>query len=235
MNENYKPISCDINSRSCCSSFTEVKLEKDFKSHWDKAYERTETDKLGWYEIMPEPSLLLIDKCKLSKNAALLNVGAGASTLVDELLKLGYENIIANDLSSSALNKLKARLGEEKSDNVRWIVDDLTRPTVLKSLEPIALWHDRAVLHFFNEKKEQEDYFDLLKKLVQTDGFVILATFNLNGATNCSGLPVHRYNKEMLQEKLGASFELLEAFDYTYTMPSGSLREYVYTLFKRMK
>ena len=210
----------------------EKSTKKDLRSHWNKTYDKIETDKLGWFEENPEPSIRLIKKCNLTKDAALLNVGAGATTLVDELLAIGYNNIIANDLSSSALEKLKIRLGN-KSNNVRMIVDDLTKPTELSTLESVDLWHDRAVLHFFNDKKEQDTYFELLKKLVKLNGFVIIAAFNLVGATKCSGLPVFRYDENMLQEKLGPGFELIEAFNYTYLMPSENTREYVYTLFQR--
>lgn len=206
----------------------------DLKLHWNKTYERAEIDKLGWYEENPEPSLRLISKCDFDKNASLLNVGTGASRLVDELLDEGYEHIIANDISASALDKLKLRLGE-RENKIHWVVDDLIQPTQLCNLEQVDLWHDRAVLHFFSDKKEQDAYFDLLRKLVKKNGFVIIATFNLDGATKCSGLPVFRYDKKMLQEKLGKGFELIEAFDYCYTMPKGETRKYIYTLFKRIE
>lgn len=231
MKKKPKSTFCDIDAKNCCPS-SEALSEKDYQDHWDSVYDRTETSRLGWYEEAPEPSLRLIEACRLDKRAVLLNVGAGATTLVDELLKLEYQNIVANDISPLALEKLKLRLGEEKN-KVTWIVDDLTRPTALTTTGPVDLWHDRAVLHFFNDKPEQDAYFDLLKKLVKPGGFVILATFNLKGATECSGLPVFRYDAHMLAERLGADFERLQAFDYTYTMPSGSKREYVYTLFKR--
>jgi SAM-dependent methyltransferase len=208
-------------------------MEKDLKHHWDTTYERAKIEKLGWYEESPGPSLQLINKCNFNKSASLLNVGAGASTLIDELLKSGFENIIANDLSSKALDKLKLRLGNDES-KIHWIVDDLTQPKELNNLEPIDLWHDRAVLHFFYKEEEQVTYFNLIRKLVKQNGFVIIAAFNLNGATKCSGLPVFRFDENILQEKLGGSFQLIEAFNYTYTMPMGETREYVYTLFKRV-
>jgi len=203
------------------------------KDHWERVYQKNSVDRLGWYESSPEPSLQLIDFCKLPKNSAILNVGAGATTLVDELVEIGYENIIVNDISSEALTELKLRLGPEKSSLVNWIVDDLTDPAELKSLEQIDLWHDRAVLHFFNEVDEQDTYFNLLRKLVKVEGHVIIAAFNLQGAPKCSGLPVFRYDAKMLQDRLGKEFHLEETFNYTYTQPSGDTREYVYTLFRR--
>ena len=203
------------------------------KEHWERVYQNSSVDKLGWYEARSEPSLKLIERCALRKNAAILNVGAGATTLVDELLELGYQNIIANDISSSALEELQLRLGPERSSLVRWIVDDLTDPLELLNLGGIDLWHDRAVLHFFNEEEKQLAYFNLLRQLVRSEAYVIIAAFNLNGAPKCSGLPVFRYEAEMLQERLGEEFHLKETFDYTYIQPSGDSREYVYTLFQR--
>jgi SAM-dependent methyltransferase len=226
-----EPLSCDISKKSCCSSSDEP-IENDFTSHWDKAYRKTEVNKLGWYEETPEPSLELIRACSLDPKAHLLNVGAGATTLVDELQKMGYQNVTANDISPLALDKLKARLGSNQS-KINWVVDDLTSPTKLEKLDSVDLWHDRAVLHFFNRQEEQDTYFQLLKKLVKRGGYAIIATFNLNGAKMCSGLPVYRYNEQMLADKLGSDFSLVKSFDYSYTMPSGGTRDYVYTLFKR--
>jgi hypothetical protein len=103
----------------------------------------------------------------------------------------------------------------------------------LPEIGPVDLWHDRAVLHFFHKSEEQNAYFNLLKTLVRSGGFVILAAFHLDGGAKCSGLPVYRYDQEMLADKLGSGFQLQQAFDYTYTMPSGDTRKYIYTLFQR--
>ncbi len=202
------------------------------KNHWDSAYEANDISKLGWYEEFPEPSLQLIQNCDLSKNARVLNVGVGTSTLIDELVNQGYKNIIASDISGTAIDKLRTRLGSKK-DTIEWIIDDITNPTHLSKIEPVDLWHDRAVLHFFTKKKEQNAYFSLLKKLVKLNGYVLIATFNKDGATMCSGLPVHRYDKDMLLEKLGVNFKLIKYFNFTYSMPSGDTRPYIYALFKR--
>ena len=235
MNNNMEENSCDINAKNaCCCSSNETEISKnDLKDHWDNAYENAVIQKLGWFEDFPEPSLRLIEKCNLDLNARLLNVGVGATTLIDELLRKNYNNIIASDISKNAIDELKIRLAE-KSEKVKWIVDDLMNPIELNKVEPVDLWHDRAVLHFFNDKSEQDKYFSLLKKLVKQNGFVIIAVFNLEGADTCSGLPIYRYCENMLSEKLGNEFSLQESFDFTYTMPSGDRREYVYALFRRI-
>ena len=227
-----KGESCNINDKgkSCCSTTTEINNEVNLKEHWDKAYLNSPEDKLGWYETDHSPMLRLILKTGLNKSARILNVGSGSTTLVDELLNKGYSNIIATDISEVALKKLEDRTGSNK---VEFIIDDLTKPIKLKEIEPVDLWIDRAVLHFFTEETDQKIYFDLLKSKTQSKGYVILAEYNLSGAELCAGLPVHRYSKEMLTEKLGADFELIDSFEYIYIMPSGAERPYIYALFRK--
>ncbi len=205
----------------------------NINSHWDKAYLKTDSRKLGWYEESPEPSLTLIEKYITDKNASILNVGAGTSTLVDFLLSRGFENLIVNDFSSAALNILKERIGE-KSHKARWIVDDLLNPSVLDSIDAVDLWHDRAVLHFFTEKDEQDKYFSLLKKLVKKGGYAVISVFSPGGAVKCSGLQILPYSAYDVSEKLGNDFVAAEDFKHIYTMPSGDKREYLYTVFRRI-
>ena len=214
------------------SNLTDV-TKSESKLHWTKVYNNATIERLGWYENNPKQSLDLIKECNLSKDSKIFNAGAGATTLVDELINLGYQNIIANDISKPALDNLAQRIGEKESKKIRFIVEDLTNPKELLSLKDIDLWHDRAVLHFLTQKNQQETYFDLLKKLVKSKGYVIIAEFNLDGAKKCSGLDVVNYDKKMIQQRLGTDFKLLKSFDYIYTMPAGDKRPYIYTLFQR--
>ena len=204
----------------------------DLKEHWNMTYSKNPIEKLGWYESDLSPSLKLIELCNLDLDARILNIGAGSSTLIDELLEQGYTNLLATDISEVALSDLDHRTGG--SDYLECITDDLTAPKKLKEIEGVDLWIDRAVLHFFVEKKDKDAYFTLLKEKVKKNGFVILAEFNLEGAEKCSGLPVCRYSQEDFKAHLGPEFKLIEAFDYTYVMPSGGLRPYIYTLYKRI-
>ena len=210
----------------------EVKI-MNYKEHWNKAYERVSPDQLGWYEKDVSPTMQLIKKAGIGPSSRLLSVGAGSTTLIDTLLEHGYDNLLATDISDVALQVLQTRIGN-LHNKVEWIVDDLTNATLLNDIQPVDLWIDRAVLHFFTEEDDQETYFRLLRNLVHKYGYVILAEFNLESAEKCSGLPVHRYNTEMLQNKLGENFNLITSFDYDYTMPSGDSRTYVYTLFQRV-
>lgn len=228
-----KASSCDITAKSsCCSTEPSSKVEKDYKEHWDKAYSNSPMEKLGWYETDLSPSLDLIEKAGLATNARILNVGSGSTTLIDALLELNYHNLIATDISDVALMDLRNRIN--KDDKVEFIQDDLTKPDKLRDTDNVDLWIDRAVLHFFNVTEDQNTYFDLVKSKININGFVILAEFSLEGADKCSGLDVFRYSKEMLAEQLGGNFKLIEHFDYTYSMPSGAPRPYIYTLFQRI-
>lgn len=230
--ENIEAQSCEISDKgsSCCSS-SPAHVEKDLKLHWNNAYLNSPEGKLGWYETDLSPSLSLIEKINFSKDSRILNVGAGSTTLVDELIVKGYTNIIATDISEVALSNLHSRIGEGKAE---MIVDDLTCPKKLYDIEPVDLWIDRAVVHFFTIAKDQSAYFDLLKSKIAHKGYVLLAEYSLDGASKCAGLDVQRYSKEMLADKLGTEFKLIESFDYIYTMPSGDQRPYVYTLFRRI-
>lgn len=203
------------------------------KTHWEQVYRSRPPEQLGWYEAIPEKSLALIERCVLSADDCILDVGGGASTLVDCLLDRGFRNIVVADLSEEALACAQRRLGETRARGVRWIVDDVTAPQALTEFSDVRLWHDRAVLHFLTEPHQRKAYKDLLARLVAVQGYVIIAAFSLNGAPKCSGLPVFRYSAEMLEEYLGEPFRLLEAFEHVYHQPSGAPRPFVYTLFQR--
>lgn len=205
----------------------------NYQLHWNNAYQKNPLTSLGWYEEKSIQSYNLIEACNLPKDALLFNAGAGATTLINDLLKQGYTNIVVNDISSVALAELNKNITIPKYAEVNFIIDDLTNPTELLNLKNVDLWNDRAVLHFFTTENQQKAYFNLVKLVVKKGGFVILSEFNLEGAKKCSGLPVFNYNAAMLQERLGDEFKLLKTFNYTYLQPSGNPREFVYTLFQR--
>ena len=207
------------------------KEKLDFKGHWNNAYQNNPMEKLGWYETDLSPSFDLIKKSSINKNATILVAGAGNTILVDALLNDGYTDIIATDISNIALKALADR--SPKKECLTCIVDDITAPTQLKKVDEIDLWIDRAVLHFFTEVKDQHSYFDLLKSKLKKGGHVLLAEFSLEGAKKCSGLPIVNYASDMFQAPLGEGFSLIETFDYTYTMPSGDKRPYIYALYQK--
>ena len=224
---------CGSNTSNTRPLITKNKVNKDLQDYWETIYNVIDYEKSGWYEKTPEPTLKLIEKSGVNKDDHIFLAGAGTTTLVDYLLDNHYTNITVSDISSTALDILKERL-QDRANTINWVVDDLTNPEKLEQIPPIDLWIDRAVFHFFTETDDQKTYIDLLNKLVKTGGKAIIATFNLKGATKCSGLPVRRYNELMLKDKLKPNFELQESFEILYTMPSGDTRPYLYTLFNKL-
>lgn len=203
------------------------------KEHWNKVYTNNPITQLGWYEAQSFPSVQLIERCAVPKHYPIIDIGSGTSTLISDLLELGYQNLYPIDISDVALEKAKAVLGKERAAQVHWIVDDITNPSSVLQLQNAAVWHDRAVFHFLTEEQHRQTYHSLLQKIVMPGGFVIMATFAMDGATKCSGLPVQRYSAESLSEFFGDEFRLVESSNYTYQMPSGELRPYVYTRFQK--
>jgi len=205
----------------------------NLQKHWDNAYEKSPTEKLGWFEEVPTLSLEFIAQCELEENAKIFIAGAGSSTLIDALLELDYKQLIANDISEEALNVLEKRVAIPHKKNLKCVADDLTNPTLLKEITDIDLWVDRAVVHFFLTTEEQETYYNLVQSNVKKGGFVLLAAFALDGAKKCCGLDVFRYNTKMFQDRLGADFKLVEEKNHTFINPYGDSRAYIYTLFQR--
>ena len=209
-------------------------MESSLKDHWNKIYTNNPITQTGWYEAEPFPSVQLIEQCAVPKHAPVVDIGSGASTLIPNLLDLGYQNLYAIDISDIALEKAKALLGQARSAQVHWMVDDITNPSTVLQLQNIAIWHDRAVFHFLTKEHHRRTYHSVVQKLVMPGGFVIMGTFAMDGAEECSGLPVQRYSVESLNEFFGAGFRLVESLDYTYQMPSGDLRPYVYARFQKI-
>ena len=147
-----------------------MKNNVDYKEHWNKIYSQSEVNNLGWYEESPEPSLELIKKCNLNKDAVILDVGSGTTTLIEKLLRDSYTNIVATDISEVALIKARENLHTEEAELVEWIVDDITNPKYLTEIEPVDLWHDRTVLHFLTEENQRNGYLSTLKRLVKVGG-----------------------------------------------------------------
>lgn len=207
-------------------------MNHTLREHWNNAYLNKSVSELGWYEEMPEPSLELVNKTEIDKNASVFIAGAGASTLIDHMIGDDWTNITVCDISNIALDLLNKRLGEN-GKAVNSIHDDLLEPRVIVREEPFDLWIDRAVFHFFTRSEERESYLHLLNKMLKVGGQVLIATFAPGTAPKCSGLDVQHHNAESLQEFLGADYQLIESFESLYTQPSGNTRDYVYSLFKR--
>ena len=199
------------------------------KNHWEKVYSTKSANAVSWYQERSELSLKLIHDTKLPNTAAIIDVGGGASTLVDNLVHVGYSDISVLDISSAALDIAKARLS---SNNIHWIEGDITKVDLPDNRYDI--WHDRAVFHFLTETEDRRLYVKLLKKTLRPNGHVIIATFSETGPEKCSGLEVKRYSAEKLQEELGKDFTLIEYLFETHKTPFETEQNFIYCHFKKL-
>ena len=198
------------------------------KQHWDTVYTTKAADSVSWFQQNADTSLQLIQATSVAKDAAIIDVGGGASTLVDDLILNGYSNLSVLDLSSAALDVAKARIGQP-ADNVNWIVADITQVSFPE--HQFDVWHDRAVFHFLTKPEERLAYVRTVLHAVKPNGHIIIATFAEDGPTQCSGLPVVRYSAESLQAQLGDSFLLKNHFYQIHHTPFGTTQNFIFCHF----
>ncbi|BAJ00669.1 class I SAM-dependent methyltransferase [Shewanella violacea] len=201
------------------------------KAHWEKVYSSKDEAEVSWFQEHAKLSLKLIQNSAVNKNASIIDVGGGASTLVDDLLGNGYRNLTVLDLSAAALAKAQNRLGEQAS-NVTWL-----EANVIEAQYPhhgYDVWHDRAVFHFLNTLEERQAYVKAVLHAVKPGGLVIVATFAENGPTMCSGLPVKRYSADELHEEFGEPFSLLGHEKESHQTPNGSEQHFVYCFCRKL-
>lgn len=195
------------------------------KSHWENVYATKKSDEVSWFQPHATASLDLIKKLECNRDAQIIDVGGGASMLVDDLLSLGYKNLKVLDISSAALEVAKNRLGE-LANSVEWIVDDVTKLNIRK--HSVDVWHDRAVFHFLNERAQREAYVKTVLDTVKPGGHIIVSTFSLDGPEKCSGLPVQRYDAESLHDQFGEPFVLLGHEYESHKTPFGTEQNFIY-------
>jgi hypothetical protein len=201
----------------------------DRVSHWEGVYATRGTHEVSWYQIRPDTSLGLIAKLGLRREEAIIDVGGGASSLVDHLLDLGFSDVTVLDISTAALDAVKARLGA-RADSVRWLTGDITRA---QPLGPYRLWHDRAVFHFLTAPEDRRAYVATLAAALPTGSHAIIATFAEDGPERCSNLPVCRYSPDRLAEELGIDFTLVDALRETHITPAQGVQKFIYCCFRR--
>lgn len=196
----------------------------DRQQHWETVYGNKAVDQVSWFQPHAASSLRLIEGCA-DKNAHIIDVGAGASVLVDDLLDAGYQNLTVLDLAESALETSRSRLGA-RAQSVRWIAADITRAEL-----PAAhydVWHDRAVFHFLTAPDDRARYVAQVLKSVKPGGHVVIAAFGPGGPLQCSGLDVMHYAPEALHAEFGAPFRLLGHQTEIHHTPAGQEQEFVY-------
>lgn len=200
------------------------------KTHWENVYDSKPFTDVSWYQQKPDTSLRLIHDSGISRDDAIIDVGGGASTLVDHLLDDGYTDMTVLDLSSVALVRSRERLGA-RADDVRWIVADVTH---FETERRYALWHDRAVLHFLTNPIDREHYVSALRAALAPGGSLVLATFGPDGPRRCSGLEVRRYDVDTMQELLGPEFELEDHVLEEHRTPTGGMQQFLCTRWRRV-
>jgi ubiquinone/menaquinone biosynthesis C-methylase UbiE len=195
------------------------------KTHWENVYKTKAPDQVSWYRSHLEISLALIERSAASKSASIIDVGGGESTLVDDLLARGYEDITVLDISQTAIDVTRERL-KAAAEPVRWISADVTKV----ELEPDAydVWHDRAVFHFLTSPDLRVAYVEKVARAVKAGGHVIIGTFGPEGPTKCSGLDVMRYDAESLHDQFGVRFRLVDSSKELHPTPFGTTQQFLY-------
>ena len=204
-------------------------MPEDVKKHWESIYENKEPNEVSWTQDLPRISLDFIHGFELSKTARIIDVGGGDSKLVDFLLHEGFENITVLDISESALEKAKVRLGE-KNKKVQWIVSDITKffPGVTYDL-----WHDRAMFHFLTTQNQIAKYLDVARNCIT--GYLTIGTFSEIGPEKCSGLETKHYSEEQLQSQLSNGFSKIRCVTEDHLTPFNTTQNFLFCSFKRNK
>lgn len=203
-------------------------MSDERQQHWDEVYRRKGVGEVSWYQEYPDISLQLIAHCGIAGDEALIDVGGGASVLVDNLLQKGFSRVTVLDISPTAIECARQRL-DAREKEVEWLSSDITR---FQPDHRYAVWHDRAVFHFLTDESDRQRYLGVLKSALQQGGFLILATFSLDGPERCSGLPVERYDIGKMQSVLGEAFTLIESRQECHLTPDGKEQRFTYGLFK---
>ncbi len=205
-------------------------MNVDRKGHWETVYQTKAPDAVSWYRSHLERSLELIQRVATAPSSSIIDVGGGESTLVDDLLARGYTDVSVLDISETAIQVARARLGP-LAERVHWVAGDVTRvPLESRRYE---VWHDRAVFHFLTDPESRAAYVTQVSRSVKPGGYVLVATFGPEGPTKCSGLDVVRYDAEGLHDEFGARFELVESATELHQTPSGTNQQFLYCLCKR--
>jgi SAM-dependent methyltransferase len=202
-------------------------MSEQARTHWDDVYTRKAPGEVSWYRASLDRSLRFIAELGLPRDAPIVDVGGGASTLVDDLLARGYTNLTVLDVSDKALDTARARLGSRASE-VQWIAADITEATLAPAA--YALWHDRAVFHFLVDDAARRRYVATCRAAVRPGGHIMVATFGPDGPERCSGLPVRRYDADQLHAAFGAGLRRVGQALETHVTPWGATQQFCYAL-----
>lgn len=201
----------------------------EIAAHWDDAYDQGDTSR-SWYQPQADVSLRLLGSVGVSPADAIVDVGGGASTLVDGLLDAGFTNVTVLDVSAAGMGIAQARLGE-RATYVHWLLADAL---TWRAPAPFRVWHDRAVLHFMTTAEQRDDYRAAMLAATAPGSTIILGTFGPAGPTSCSGLPVHRAGPEEMVEYLGDDFDVQRWLIEPHETPGGAAQQFLWTVALRV-
>lgn len=204
-------------------------MKKYLEDHWQNVYDKKNENEVSWYQKSPKLSLEFVKSLNLSLDAEIIDIGAGESRLVDNLLEMGFVNLSVLDISSKSIEKTKKRLGL-KSKLVNWIVSDINNFNPTKEYD---LWHDRAAFHFLKDSVEIDNYVKLVKSSLHNQGNLIIATFSENGPLKCSGLEVSRYSENSISDLFNNDFELIKSQKSIHKTPFSTSQEFLFSKFKK--
>ena len=209
----------------------ELPAVMDPRAHWETIYRTKDVHEVSWFQSEARRSLDLITRISADRAAPIIDVGAGASVLVDDLLVAGYRDVSVLDLSEAALKISRDRLGADSS-RVKWMRADVLRSRLDQSA--YAVWHDRAVFHFLTDAADRQAYVEQVRRAVKPGGYVLVATFAEDGPEYCSGLPVVRYSAEGLHSEFGSDFRLIKSEHEDHRTPGGTEQSFLYCLCRRI-
>ena len=197
----------------------------DAGAHWDKVYGTKAPDQVSWFRPHLETSMSFIERSAPDHSARIIDVGGGESTLVDDLLERGYSNITVLDISRTAVDVTKTRLGRRAS-LVEWLVGDVTMIDL--PAKTYDVWHDRAVFHFLTSPTDRSAYVERVRTSVKPGGHVVIGTFGPEGPAKCSGLDVRRYDADSLHGEFGTRFRLIDSTKEIHQTPFGTTQQFLY-------
>ena len=202
----------------------------DRKNHWENIYNTKELKDVSWFQVRPETSLDFFKQFKVPTTAKIIDIGGGDSLLVDHLLDLGYQDISVLDISESAIERAKVRLGQ-KANNVKWIVADAATfvPT-----EQYDFWHDRAAFHFLTEENEISNYLETAQKSINPKGILVIGTFSEQGPKKCSGIEIKQYSETSMTDRLKIFFEKIKCITVDHITPFDTIQNFVFCSFKKL-
>jgi SAM-dependent methyltransferase len=198
------------------------------RAYWENVYTTKSENEVSWFQESADLSLELMDLLAVTPHSAVIDIGGGASRLVDGLVARGFDRVTVLDLSDRALSAAKARMGEPAA-GVEWVVADIA---TWETSQAYDVWHDRAAFHFLTDATDRKAYVERLRRSLRPGGHAIIGTFALDGPERCSGLPVMRYDAESLRETLGGGFELVVNRRHEHATPWGAVQRFQFSVFR---